>query len=128
MTLLQIAYLLDAMVSVPVALTPLIGSKTAMRCLLGEELPQNTSVSMLLGALWMAIALCLIAGLAYPLAMSPVLILQLIYKSLWVVLFAVPRWIRGRHDEVSAKIAAIFLTYIAVYPWVIPWDALLESS
>ena len=127
MTLLQIAYLLDIIVSVPVALTPLIGNAATARSLLGEDLPENRSMRSLLAALWMAILLCLVTGLAYPIVMAPILVLQLLYKSLWIVLFAVPRWASGRHDEVSWKLTAIFATYIVVYPWVIPWEALFAA-
>lgn len=124
MTPLQIAYLIDIVVSLPVALVTLMGKETAAKRFFAANLPPDPSVRIALGAMWMAIVLCSVAGLGFPVAMSPVLVLQVIYKSLWLALFAVPRWLSGRRSEVPWRIAGTFLAFVFVYPWVIPWDTL----
>jgi hypothetical protein len=126
MTVLQLAYLLDVIVSLPAAVTMLMGSETAARWLLGDKLPEERSSRIVLGSLWAAIALCSGAGVFIPVAMAPVLIVQVIYKSLWIGLHAVPCWLRGRSEEVPRPLAGTFLAYVIAYPWVIPWDALFR--
>jgi ABC-type spermidine/putrescine transport system permease subunit I len=128
MTLLQIAYVLDIMVSVPVAFTTLIGHERAARFLFKESLPASDSFRIILGSLWMAVLLCCIAGIFFPIAMSPILLLQVIYKGLWLMLFAVPRWIGGRGAEVPKRITGICLATIIAFPWVIPWSMLFASK
>lgn len=128
MSLLQVAYVFDILVSLPIVLIPLIGSEAAVQWLFGGQASESRSTRMLIGCLWLAILSCLVVGVAFPIAMSPVLILQLIYKSLWIVFFAVPRWLGGKREEVSGKLACVFLVYIAVYPWLIPWTEIAGAG
>lgn len=126
MSLLQIGFIVDAVVTCPFALATLIGSERAAQLLFRGGLPESPSVRTILGSLWAAILLCSVTGVFFPVAMSPVLILQLIYKGLWILLFAVPRWLSGRAAEVPRRIAGIFVAFVLVYPWIIPWTRLLD--
>ena len=60
--------------------------------------------------------------------MSPILILQVIYKSLWIMVYAIPRWLSGRGGEVPLEISGTSLVIIATYPWLIPCATLLASG
>lgn len=82
MTLLQVAYVLDIFVSVPVALTTLIGNERMARFLFREGLPESDNFRMILGSLWAAVLFCCVVGIVFPVAMSPVLIFQIVYKAL----------------------------------------------
>lgn len=124
-TVLRVAYLIDAAVTAPIALSALLGSRHLYEALVGERMPSSGSTRTLLGSLWTALLLCLVAGSFRPIAFCPVLVLQLIYKGLWLTLFAIPRWATGRAAEVSWKLAAMFTAYVLIYPWIIPWARLL---
>ena len=63
-------------------------------------------------------------GLYFPVSMSPLLLIQIVYKSLWLVVFVVPRWLTGRSREVPSGVTATFLAIVVSYPWVIPWTRL----
>lgn len=126
MTLLQIGFVVDAVVTFPFALATLIGCERWAQLLFRESLPESHSLRTILGSLWMAILMCSLVGVFFPVEMSPVLILQLIYKGLWIAWFAIPRWLSGRSAEVPWRIAGIFLAFILVYPWIIPWTRLLD--
>ncbi|MGV3483641.1 MAG: hypothetical protein ACO1RT_04385 [Planctomycetaceae bacterium] len=128
MTLLQIGYVVDAVFTAPVAWVMLFGNDRAAHWLFGDGLPASHSIRTTLGSLWMAILICSAAGVALPLVMAPVLILQLIYKTLWIVLFAIPRWLAGRREEVPLRVAGVFAAYVLVYPWIIPWRSLLDRQ
>ncbi len=60
--------------------------------------------------------------------MSPLLLIQVVYKSLWLAVFVLPRVVRGRADEVPWGIALTFLVIVVSYPWVIPWASFSELS
>jgi hypothetical protein len=58
--------------------------------------------------------------------MSPLLLIQVIYKTLWLVVFVLPLLVRGRSGEVPWGIAGTFLFIVLTYPWVIPWAKLFN--
>jgi hypothetical protein len=66
-------------------------------------------------------------GLRAPLVWSPLLALQLIYKSLWLGAYALPRIWRGDPRSVPPGIAVSFAVIVLTWPWIIPWRHLLAS-
>lgn len=80
----------------------------------------------LLGALWCAVALLSACGLAEPLRMSPVLVLQVVYKTLWLSTVVLPRAVRG--EAVPTLLAGSFALLVAVWSYAIPWGWLLARS
>lgn len=59
-------------------------------------------------------------GLRYPLQMLPILLWELLWKSMWLLLIALPRWRAGTMDAVTTQTAidcaAVVLVLLAV-PW-----------
>ena len=53
--------------------------------------------------------------------MSSLLLIQVIYKSLWLLVFVKPRLSKEKFSEVPSGIALVFLVIVLSYPWVIPW-------
>lgn len=85
-------------------------------------LPQMT------GSYWTAILILSELGLWQPLVFSPVFLLQLIYKGLFLVAVILPRLVSGRTAEVPVGIAAFFLTWVVLLPFVIPWGHLFPPT
>ena len=63
--------------------------------------------------------LCAI-GIRYPLQMLPILLWELLWKSMWLLLVALPRWLEGSMDAATTQTAidcvALVLVLLAV-PW-----------
>ena len=63
--------------------------------------------------------LCAI-GIRYPLQMLPILFWELLWKSMWLLLVALPRWLGNSMDAATAQTvidcAAVVLVLLAV-PW-----------
>jgi hypothetical protein len=57
--------------------------------------------------------------------MSSLLLIQVIYKALWLLVFVLPRFLSGRMGEVPWGIALTFLVIVVTYPWIIPWEQFL---
>lgn len=75
----------------------------------------------------MLAALCILAllGIRYPLRMLPVLLWELAWKSLWLLVVALPRWRAGTMDEGTT--ATVFACLIGVVvPLALPWGYLLD--
>jgi hypothetical protein len=82
-----------------------------------STLPRMTGVAW---ALLGTIGLLALLGLRYPLRMIPLLLVELTWKAIWLIAFALPRWLDGTLDE--AMRTSIFETsFGAILILVIPW-------
>ncbi|RUT33625.1 hypothetical protein EJP77_08270 [Paenibacillus zeisoli] len=79
------------------------------------ELMEGVVQCMLL-AFW---ALCVL-GLRYPLQMLPVLLWEVTWKSVWLILVALPLWASGQMDDVTMETVAASLL-VVIFPFIIPW-------
>lgn len=121
MTSIQLAYTANLVLLLPVAIPTLVRLfPTDQGCF--EE---SSGWRILVGALWTAILLLSLLGLHAPLVYSPVLLLQLIYKTLWLLFYATPRVLRNQAKSVPWGIAGSFLCIVLAWPWIIPWAYLL---
>ena len=81
------------------------------------ELPRMTGVVF---ALLGTIGLLSFLGLRYPLQMLPLLLFELGWKAIWLLAFALPRWLDGTLDE--AMRSSVFDTSFGILLlFVIPW-------
>jgi hypothetical protein len=71
--------------------------------------PQDPITFGIVGSVFLAFALLSILGLRSPLKFVPVLLLQLLYKSLWFIVVALPHSLTGKFPT---YIALVFATYI----------------
>ena len=65
-------------------------------------------------------------GLRYPLKMLPVLFLELIWKSIWLILVAIPLWLAHQIDAENLETIQNCLMGVIV-PLVIPWPYVFEN-
>ena len=68
-------------------------------------------------AFWGALSLLCIVGVRYPLQMLPLLLLQFIYKLIWVLAVALPRLSTGAPTWYMAPM----LMGVLIEPILIPW-------
>lgn len=63
-------------------------------------------------------------GIRYPLQMLPVLLWELLWKSMWLLLIALPRWLAGTIDPATTQTAVDCITVVLVLvaiPWGYVW-------
>jgi hypothetical protein len=82
---------------------------------------------VLVGAPWSAILILSVLGLFHPFRYSPVLLLQSIYKCVWLGVYAGPRALRGEWRSIPWGITGAFLVIAALWPFVIRWSYLFEA-
>ncbi len=121
MNLLLLPYILNIIVLIPTGPTTLLGGPAVQRRVFQGKYPDSPGIRTILGSLWTAFLIGSLIGLFYPVSMSPLLLIQVIYKTLWWLVFVVPRLVSGRRQEIHWGIAGIFLFMVLTYPWVIPW-------
>lgn len=74
--------------------------------------PQDPVVLGLCGSLFLALGLVSILGFRSPLKFAPVLLLELIYKPVWLVAVALPLFLKGQFPFYVVFISAVFITFI----------------
>ncbi|EFC35780.1 predicted protein [Naegleria gruberi] len=86
----------------------------------------STIAVMIVGCHWMAIVIISMLGLFFPLQCSIVFVHQLIYKSLYLLLVALPAmWMKR---EVPQPMTTLFAIWVLLLPLVIPWHYLFHSE
>jgi len=71
---------------------------------------------------WGALALLAAIGLRYPLQMMPLLVVQLVYKSIWLLAVAYPLWSAGAaFDAETAGFTRAMIIGLVLDLIVIPW-------
>ena len=83
----------------------------------GSDLPRMTGVAW---ALIGTIGLLALLGLRYPLQMLPLLLVELVWKAIWLAAFALPRWLDGSLDE-GMRTTIFETSFGAILLLVIPW-------
>ncbi len=118
-------YIFNIIVLVPIGSMTLLGGERGGRLASQGKFQESEGFRTILGSLWTAILVGSLQGLFWPVPMSSLLLIQVIYKTLWLLPFVLPRFLSGRMGEVPWGIALTFLVIVVTYPWVIPWEQLL---
>ena len=74
-------------------------------------------VRSLLGAL----ALLAVLGIRYPIKMLPLLLFELVWKSIWVLAFGLPLWLGHQLDPDTQETLTACLWGVVLVPLVMPW-------
>jgi hypothetical protein len=120
-------YTFNILVLLPVGLLMLLGGERGGQSACQGRFPESAGFRTILGSLWTAILIGSALGLFFPAPMSTLLLIQVIYKSLWLLVFVLPRLLGGRSQEVPWGISLTFLVVVLSYPWVIPWGHLFGA-
>jgi len=124
--LLRIAYAANILILVPVCWGMFFGGGVAS--VFEGKVDESAGLRLLVGSLWFAILACSIAGLAMPKLFAPLLVVQIIYKSLWLLFFVAPLVAAGRGGDVPWGISASFLMIVATYPLLLWKSGALSAA
>lgn len=118
--LLKIVYIANILVAGWIAYVAITDPARSAATTFAASYPA-TEVIRLVGCLWLAIAILSVLGLFRPLTFAPVLLLQVIYKGSWLLVVALPALRTG--VAFPRGIAAFFVVWVLVLPFVIPWKS-----
>lgn len=85
-----------------------------------EGLPDLSRMDGVVVALLSAMGLLAIAGLFSPVRMLPLLVFEIVWKTIWVSAVALPKWLDGSLDEGTVSTlfnCAVALPFVFVVPW-----------
>ena len=123
MMLLQIAYIANILVAGWISITSLFFPKRAITTIFQNTVVYSETIR-LVGCLWGGIFILSILGLFYPKKMALVLLFQIIYKGSWLLFVALPALLQK--NPFPSAMAAFFLIWCLVLPFVIPWKFIFQ--
>ena len=121
MGLVYLMYVGNLLVAGWISISSLFFPKTAQMTVFEGNFAYSESIR-LVGALWGAIFVLSILGLFFPDKMRLVFLFQLIYKSSWLMVAALPAFLQGK--PFPRAMALFFVVWVIVLPFVIPWGEL----
>ena len=89
---------------------------------------QDPAIFTVYGCVLFASGLIAIPALLFPLKFIPLLLLQLVYKPIWLALVAVPLFLKGQFPFPIVVFAIVFLTYIVGDLIAIPFSTLFSKE
>ncbi len=89
---------------------------------------QDPVVLGITASAYAAFGLMSVLGLKSPLKFTPVLLLQLLYKSIWMAGVILPLYVSGRFPPYAITVVVIFATYIIGDLIAIPFSHLLSRE
>ena len=66
---------------------------------------------------WAALSTLSVLGLRYPLKMVPLLLLQLLYKLIWLAAVALPMWSAIRSTDLGRAMSIGVIVDLLIIPW-----------
>ncbi|MBX3479778.1 MAG: hypothetical protein KF842_05220 [Caulobacter sp.] len=118
-TLLRMAYGLNILILVPVVGSMFVGANGPTVQAFEGKVADSPGLRSLAGSLWAAILLCSLLGLAQPRLFVGILLLQVIYKSLYLALFIGPL-VRARGWRAAPYgVTLSFIVIVALWPGLI---------
>jgi hypothetical protein len=82
----------------------------------------------LYGSMALGSALLAILALSSPLKFVPLLLLQLVYKPIWLVVFAIPLFVKGQFPLYVVINSAVFIIFIIGNLVAIPFSHLFSKK
>lgn len=113
--LLRLAYAANILILVPVCWAMFAGR--GVQAVFQGAVAESAGLRLLVGSLWAAILLASLAGLVWPRFFAPVLLIQIVYKTLWLLLFVLPL-LQAGSARLPSGIAICFAAIVVSYPWL----------
>lgn len=89
---------------------------------------QDSFIFGYMGSALMAFGIVAALGISRPKKFMPVLLLQLVYKTIWICMVLIPNAARGEHPLYAVIFAAIFITYVIGDILALPFGELLAKE
>jgi hypothetical protein len=74
-----------------------------------------------------AVGALAILGIRYPLQMLPLMLFELLWKSIWMIAVALPLWSVNQIDASTMSNIYDCLMGLVIFPLVIPWPYVLAN-
>lgn len=112
--ILRLAYAANILILIPVCYGLIVGNGVAS--VFEGKVAESAGLRLLVASLYVAILAASVAGLKWPAYFAPILMAQIVYKTLWLLMFVAPLVLAGRSADVPWGISGSFIAIVLVYP------------
>lgn len=124
--MIKLIFLLNIAVAGFVGFTSLFLPHFSAKYVFEETIPVSFSLR-LVGCLWLSIALLSIFGFFEPIRYSPVLLIQFIYKLLWLLVIALPLISSGQFSNLPKGMTYFFVIWVVLLAIGMPYSYLFNN-
>ncbi len=124
--LLRLAYVANILILAPICWNMFFGSGVAS--VFEAKVEESAGLRLLVGSLWLAILVGSTIGLLAPRFFAPIILIQIFYKSLWLLVFVLPLIAAGKSDQVPWGISTTFIAIVVSYPFLFWFSGVLRNS
>lgn len=78
-------------------------------------------------AILISVSLMALLGIRYPLKLLPILIFELLWKTIWLLGFSFPAYLNGGMDEYTAGVTFACAIGAVLTPLVMPWGYVVNE-
>jgi hypothetical protein len=125
--LLRFAYGVNILILVPVVGSLLFASNDPTLPAFSNRAGDSPALRLMLAALWGTILLASIMALWFPRPFALLLMIQVVYKTGWLLTFILPLLLSGRSGEVPWGVAGSFLFIVLVWPAILIQSGLVRT-
>jgi hypothetical protein len=112
--MLQLPYIANVLILTPVCYALFFGS--GVPGVFGPGVQESDTLRLLVACLWAGVLVCSAAGAIWPRFFWPLLVFQVVYKSLFLMTGVLAQLIRGTSANVPWGVATMFLIIVVVWP------------
>lgn len=124
---LRAMYVANIVIALPLGLGVLLAPE-GMRGVMGVTGGEPIFYGMAAGAVPLAFGLVGLLGLRFPLTLSPVLALQALYKSLFLIGVILPLFVIGQLPTFAVSLSVLFVLFIVGDLIAVPFSHLLSRK
>lgn len=125
-TALRVIYIANVIVAGAVGTISLFFPKVARRRLFQEEETSDSHATYITGSFWYAISIISFIAIFFPIKFSPILIIQVFYKGLFLIRRGIPKLIKRQFHKGLIGLSSFFLVWVIILPIFIPWKYLFD--
>ena len=120
----KIMYLYTAITTIPFGISILIVPN--LWFFVTDLTSQNQYIFGIVGCIWIAFGICSLVALKHLNEFSPILLMQFLYKTIWLFGVFLPQIFTSGISIISLILMLVFLTYIIPDLFLISWRTLLK--
>lgn len=118
-TIFRLVYCFNIIVLSPVVWSLFFGYKVDGLAAFNYKVSDSAGLRYLVASFWLAILLISIIGLFYPLQFWPIILFQIIYKSIYLLAYILPLALKREFDNIPWGITGFFIFIVCTYPVVL---------
>ncbi|BDC34172.1 hypothetical protein Noda2021_01300 [Candidatus Dependentiae bacterium Noda2021] len=115
----QVPYIINIIILVPVCYLMFFGNNRESIIVFQRMVKDSLPLRLLVGSMWFSILTCSFLGVMYPHKLVAILLMQWIYKALYILVYVIPNALNKGIKNTALGIAISFAAIVITWPYFI---------